>query len=110
MGGKGGILSEVNVVPLIDILLVLLVTFLIMPHRQLGLQASLPQPAGEPVPVEPTEPIIVHSAEGSLRTNGTVVQRDELCGRLERIIARRAHRVLFLQGSLPSSFRRLPRS
>jgi hypothetical protein len=34
------------VVPLIDILLVLLVIFMIIPHQQLGLQASLPQPAG----------------------------------------------------------------
>ena len=42
-GGRGGIVSDVNVVPLIDILLVLLVIFMIMPHRQMGLSASLPQ-------------------------------------------------------------------
>jgi biopolymer transport protein ExbD len=33
LGGKRGILSDVNVVPLIDILLVLLVIFMIIPHR-----------------------------------------------------------------------------
>jgi hypothetical protein len=36
-GGKRGILSGVHVVPLIDILLVLLVIFLIIPHRQMGI-------------------------------------------------------------------------
>jgi biopolymer transport protein ExbD len=43
LGGKGGIVSEVNVVPLIDILLVLLVIFVIFPHEQMGLRAQLPQ-------------------------------------------------------------------
>jgi biopolymer transport protein ExbD len=38
-----GIVADVRVVPLIDILLVLLVIFMIIPHRQMGLQASLPQ-------------------------------------------------------------------
>ena len=98
-GGRGGIVSDVNVVPLIDILLVLLVIFMIIPHRQVGLQASLPQQASEPVPVAPPELIVVQVAsDGSLRINGLVVQLDDLRGRLERIFALRAHRVAFLQG------------
>ena len=98
-GGRGGIVSDVNVVPLIDILLVLLVIFMIILHRQVGLQASLPQQASEPAPVAPPELIVVQVAsDGSLRINGSVVQLDDLRGRLERIFARRAHRVAFLQG------------
>ena len=49
LGGKREIIADVNVVPLIDILLVLLVIFMIIPHRQMGLQASLPQAASTPV-------------------------------------------------------------
>jgi len=105
IGGKGGIVSDVNVVPLIDILLVLLVIFMIMPHRQMGLQASLPQAASGPVPIGLPEPIVVQVvSDGSLRINGSVVQHDELRGRLERIFALRGHRVAFLQGDRSLEF------
>jgi len=105
IGGKRGILSDVNVVPLIDILLVLLVIFMIIPHQQMGLQANLPQPAGPQDPVAPPEPIVVQlAADGTVRINGSVVPLDELRGRLERIFALRAHRVAFLQGDRSLEF------
>ena len=105
IGGKGGMLCEANVVPLIDILLVHLVIFMIMPHRQMGLQANLPQEAGSPVKVVPPETIIVQIAsDGSLRINQSVVQREELRARLEPILALRAHRVAFLQGDRSLEF------
>jgi biopolymer transport protein ExbD len=97
-------LSDVNVVPLIDILLVLLVIFMIIPHRQMGLQADLPQtadPKPEPVP----EVLIVQlCSDGSLRINQLAVEREELPLRLERIFAPRARQVAFLQGDRSLEF------
>ena len=105
IGGKRGILSEVNVVPLIDILLVLLVIFMIIPHRQMGLQASLPQQASQSEPVAPPEPIVVQvAADGTVRINSEEVKLDELRGRLEKIFALRANRVAFLQGDRSLEF------
>jgi len=81
-GGRGRIVSDVNVVPLIDILLVLLVIFMIIPHKQKGLDASLPQESTQPAPLDPPESILVQvNADGSIRLNGSVVQHDELRGR-----------------------------
>jgi biopolymer transport protein ExbD len=97
--GGGRIVSEVNVVPLIDILLVLLVIFMIIPHRQMGLRASLPEQASAPISKDPPEAIVVQiAADGSLRINESVVGLDELRGRLGRIFAQRGDRVAFLQG------------
>jgi biopolymer transport protein TolR len=104
-GGKGGLLSDVNVVPLIDILLVLLVIFMIIPHRQMGLPASLPQQTSEPAPpVHPDTLVVQIGSDGSIRLNGSVVQHDELRGRLEQTFALRAHRVAFLQGDRSLEF------
>ena len=104
-GGRGRIVSDVNVVPLIDILLVLLVIFMIIPHKQKGLDASLPQESMQPAPLHPPESILVQvNADGSIRLNGSVVQHDELRGRLEQVFALRAHRVAFLQGDRSLEF------
>jgi len=42
VGGKRGIVADMNVVPLIDILLVLMVIFMIIPVHNMGLDAQLP--------------------------------------------------------------------
>ena len=105
LGGKRGILSDVNVVPLIDILLVLLVIFMIIPHHQMGLQADLPQQSASPDSVARSEAIIVQlSSDGSLRINQSVIEREALPVRLQQVFALRAQHVAFLQGDRSLEF------
>jgi len=99
LGGKGGAFAEMNVVPLIDILLVLLVIFMIIPHEQKGLMAQIPQPATELPPPRPETVIVVQVREsGELRINEQPVAWDDLGNRLEAIFKLRATKVAFIRG------------
>ena len=104
--GRRGIVSEMNVVPLIDILLVLLVIFMIIPHRQKGLDAVIPQQQTDRmVPYDPPGTIIVQIAsDGSVWINQSEVPFEQLGDRLQNIFGRRSDRVAFLQADRSLEF------
>jgi len=100
VGGKRGIVSEMNVVPLIDILLVLLVIFMMIPPHNKGERALIPQQSTEQTPPEalPAVVVVQVAGDGSLRINQEPVQWQNLGSRLEEIFKQRAERVAFIRG------------
>src|SRR6202040_2894105 len=74
-GSNRGIVSEMNVVPLIDVLLVLLVIFMIIPHRKTGLRAEITQPTPPVLQTKPESDINVVQVldGGSLKINEQAV-------------------------------------
>jgi len=105
VGGNRGIFVEMNVVPLIDVLLVLLIIFMIIPHKQSGMTADLPQPAN-PVSADPQPAAIVIQvpADGSLRINQESVAWDGLRARLVQIFGAGANRTAFVRGDSALEF------
>jgi len=99
-GSNRGIVAEMNVVPLIDVLLVLLVIFMIIPHHQTGLRAEIPQkaPNSAPPTTEPNIIVIQVLDGGSLKINEQPVTWDSLRSRLDEIFSRRADRTAFVSG------------
>jgi biopolymer transport protein TolR len=99
---KGAAMAEMNVVPLIDILLVLLIIFMVItPLTPKGLETVLPRPNVDTLDPKITNPLIVVvqvAQGGRLKINNENTDFDRLGSRMEQIFKDRAEKVAFVQG------------
>jgi len=106
MGGGGGYSSDINVTPMIDVLLVLLIIFMvIVPVVPKGLDALVPQPPKDPQKQQqPNDRTIVvqviyrPGAAPTYKINETDVAKTDLLPELTKIYSNRAERVMFVRG------------
>jgi biopolymer transport protein TolR len=111
-GAGGGLKAEINITPMIDVLLVLLIILMvIVPTISKGEAAVVPH--GSPVFTPPDPDAIVlevltdNNGAVVFRINQGAVSRVELPVRLSSIFARHAQRVLFVKGDGQLSFSRI---
>jgi len=98
---SGGMSSAINVTPMIDVLLVLLIIFMvIVPAVPKGESALLPKPshASGPESDAVVLEVLNNGTDAGYRINQRRVSRQELPSRLAAIYANRAERVLFVKG------------
>ncbi len=109
-GSSNGPSAEINVTPLIDVLLVLLIIFMvIVPIMPRGMAALVPQPPKSNIQAVPEEPIVVQVAPGlggqlAYRLNQQPVTKANLGTELGRVLAGRQEKVLFVRGDARLQF------
>jgi len=102
VGGAGGVTANINMTPMIDILLVLLIIFMaISPVHPKGLEALAPQPPppNSPPPPDNDRTVVIQIAKDkSLKINQEDTSWDNLENRLVEIFKTRSDRVVFIKG------------
>ena len=103
--GSNQPMSEINVTPFVDVMLVLLIIFMVAaPLLTVGVPVELPKTAASALPTEQEEPLtITMASDGRLLIQTTEVAEAELIPRLQAIAAERTSDKVFLRadGAIP---------
>ena len=97
--GRSAAMSEINVTPFVDVMLVLMIIFMVAaPLLTVGVPVKLPETAASAMPTEQEEPLtITLTADGLVMIQTTEVADAELIPRLKAIAAERTSDKVFVR-------------
>jgi biopolymer transport protein TolR len=106
VGGGGDVRSEINITPLVDVVLVLLIIFMVaVPLLQMGYPVQVPPKleTAAPPPQSDDQVIVRMDAEGNMFINKTMYPQNEFGGKLREAMTGRSSKVVFFaaDGELP---------
>src|ERR1044071_2911505 len=112
-GGSGGPKADINMTPMIDVLLVLIIIFMVItPLTPKGLEALVPQPAPPNQKSEADQRTVVIdiAKDKSMKINTESTDENKLGPRLEEIFKTRAERVVFVKGDPDLEFKEVAKA
>lgn len=106
VGASGGVKSDINITPMVDVILVLLIIFMIsVPLLQMGYPVQVPPKveAAAPPPTMQDQVIVRMDAQGQTYINKQLIPRAQFGGRLREAMTGRQSKVVFFaaDGELP---------
>jgi biopolymer transport protein TolR len=103
---RGGLNADINVTPLVDVMLVLLIIMmLVAPMLQQGVPVTLPI-AGNTVDKPDTQEQTVVTVDGqnNFWVNGVQVDRSEMAGRVAAVLEDKKEKIVYLKGDTDASY------
>jgi biopolymer transport protein TolR len=92
------VISEINVTPLVDVMLVLLIVFMVSaPLMQQGIQVDLPKTKSPALSEQEKPVVLVVNKSGSVQIAGTTIQQSQLSEKLKAIFEKREKKEIFIQ-------------
>jgi len=97
-GQRGSLVSQINVTPLVDVMLVLLIIFMVTaPILQQGVEVSLPKVKAAALPGEEQQFVVSITRDNEIYLNDAKLTADELTDTLQAIAAVRPDRQVFIR-------------
>jgi len=106
LGGKGGVKSDINVTPLVDVMLVLLIIMmLIAPMLQQGVAVTLPEAGntGEK-PDTQDQTVVAVDSRGKFYVNALPVTPEDLIPRVQRALEDKKEKIVYLKGDKDAKY------
>jgi len=108
-GGKGGVKSDINVTPLVDIMLVLLIIMMIVaPLLQKGVDVKLPTAANTvDKPETQDQTVVAVTADGRLHLNSREVAEGDLAQRVTEVLETKKERIVLIKADEDAQYGRV---
>ncbi|HEX5876668.1 MAG TPA: biopolymer transporter ExbD [Pyrinomonadaceae bacterium] len=110
-GGSGGLQSEINVTPMVDIMLVLLIIFMVVtPFLQQGITVNLPKnltnPDVDPNIIKESSIVISVPADGQYYLGKTPIAREELTDKVDSMLKKlnEQDRIVYIKSGIGVSY------
>ena len=106
VGKRGGLNSDINVTPLVDVMLVLLIIMmLVAPMLQRGVAVTMPEAANvlqKPDTQEQT--VLAIDAQNKFYVNGLEVKKENMADRVKTVLEEKSERIVLIRGDKDASY------